>query len=673
MSSGPEAKKVDNSAIEIAQELAREAIVKFGVENDRATSDRVEADKKYNDAINSTLAAFETTLNTIVSEFGVDMDTAQQLFASEAKKINLDSYNNIGDAISAMSSTVATEAANYSKEVNKIAGASKAEKDAVIDAYATTISADIATMVSSFGAANEKLANDAASYMEAYQTKLDDLAANSATQSAAVQAAYKSAIDAREAKVSGFVESFSSSTATINAATQDAIKAVVDKYVADTGAISSGLAQSLNDLNASMQAKGEQITADLKTAIDQGNQALEAATAELGTAAQQTGQQARLAAGQSAVISEAAGQQAGNAAQQAARQSGMAGQASGLMGVTEAAKAQREAFMGALENNRAAAQQAQQARLQAQQTTAQTGMDQAQQLAALEESQRAGDFSQTSSNLTTGAQTQLDTAKNAADMQTEQLRKDQQAELDRMREYFTANVNNANQSGADAIHAVDTQSAENQAEANRQATANNVFLQAQLEQGRAQHKAAYEAAAKTQEEKAKAATEEKNAKVSSIEEAANTAMGVAKEVKDDKLAVAKQAAQDTIQKEHDNAESLNSANNTLLNSKTDAAKTTLATGANAAGTIAAGKIGAAQIENTNAHLNIDKDLEDERMEVANEQANAGISANVAITDANNAQSAANQKSAENAALTNSIVGGVAGLATAAVPTININK
>ncbi|MDR1249007.1 MAG: hypothetical protein LBK63_06865 [Treponema sp.] len=693
MSSTSSVNKVDTKAIEAAQKLARDAIEKFGEANDKATVDRAAADKQYTDAIDSTLGAFESTLNGIVDQFGIDMDTAQKLFAEESKKINLDAYNNIGDAINDMTSTVSNEAAKYSSkiingwdepvldangnpvlnpdgtpQVNHVngIGENKAEIDAIIDSYATTMGADIATMVSSLGAANDKLATDAAQYMDNYQQKLDDMAANSATQSAAVQAAYKSAIDARESKVSGFVESFSNSTANINETAQKAIKSVVDKYVADTGEISSGLAKSLNDLNTSMAEKGEQITADLKTAIDQGNQALEAANAELGTAEQQVGKQAEMAAGQSAVIGEAAGQQAANTAQQAARQSGMAGQAAGLMGVTEGAKATREAFMGALENNRAAAQQAQQTRLQAQQTAAQSGMDQAQQLAALEEAQRSGDFSQTSSNLNTGAQAQLDTAKNAADMQTDQLRKDQQAELDRMRETLNQNVANANQSGADAVHAVDTQSSENQAEANRQATANNAFLQAQLEQGRAEQKAAFEKAMKEQEEKAKVETENKNSKISSIENAANTAMNVTKDVKDTKVQAAREAAQDTLQKEEGNAERLNADNKTLLDSQTDEAKTTLATDANAAGTIAAGQIGKAQIANSLAHQNIDQSLEEERMTVQNEQANTGVAANVGITNANNAQSAANQNAANSQALTNSIIGGSTNLATAAI-------
>jgi hypothetical protein len=598
------------------------------------------------------ITAYKTALDGLVSSFGVSIDEAQAAYSAASSQINSEAYKNSKDAIDAMSKAVAEEASKYESFVNGftdedgvfhegMAGKTKEEINAVIDAFAVSQGASIASMTATMSSANEQLATDAANYINDYQQKLDDMAANSATQSAVVQAAYKAAIDEREAKVSGFVETFSQQTGEINAATQAAIKSVTDKYVADTGSISAGLAQSLNDLNESMSAKGEQISADLKTAIDQGNQALEAANAELGTAEQQVGAQANMAAGQSAVISAAAGQQAGNAAQQAARQQGMAGQAAGLMGVTEAARAQREAFMGSVESNRAAAQQAQQARLQAQQLAAQTGMDQAQALAAIEEAQRTGDFSQISANLNTGAQTQLDTAKSAADMQIEQQRKDQQAELDRMRSYFEAQKENANQSGADAIHAVDTMSAENQAETSRQSDVYKALMQEQLNQARAQQKADFEKAVKEQEEKAKLATEVKNSKVDSIENAANIALGAAKEVKDDKIKTAQQTAQDTLQVEKENAERAQRTAENTLNSETNQANTALQSGTSNATQNYSLLIGNEEKDLANKTSTELLALNGAKEQLEASKANAATQAGVAINSSNTALSAQN--------------------------------
>jgi hypothetical protein len=673
----------------------KEAVTNAANEYAMANGIAVENMRKYDQAladnINAAIAQYESTIADLQKDFGISMDDAQAAYKAASEKTSAEAYADSKTAIDAMSRAVAEEAASYSSKiingwdepvldadgnpvlnedgtpkVNHVngVGENKAEIDAIIDAYATKQGASIAAMGATMSSANEKLATDAAAYMNDYQQRLDDMAANSATQSAAVQAAYKSAIDAREAKVSGFVETFSQSAGEVNATAQAAIKAVTDKYAEDTGAISAGLAKSLNDLNESMSAKGEQITADLKVAIDQGNQALQAANAELGTAEQQVGAQAGMAAGQSAVISEAAGQQAGNVAQQAARQSGMAGQAAGLMGATEAAKAQREAFMGALESNRAAAQQAQQARLQAQQLAAQTGMDQAQALAAVEEAQRTGDFSQISANLNTGAQTQLDTAKNAADMQNEQMRIDQQAELDRMREELQTNVSNANQSGADAVHAADTMSSENQQEANRQATAQNAFFQAQLEQAREEQRTAFEAAVKKQEEASKADTETKNSKIDSIESAMNTAIGAARETKDDKMKAAESAAQKTLQtiKERSDTEKETAANS--LASETNQANTALTSGMAGASTTAGQKIGEAATEH---QANYDAEMlalsgEKEKSDAA--KANMAAQSGVAINSSNNAASTQNAAAQAAQQFGTSLIGGASSVLAA---------
>ena len=657
----------------------------------------VENIRKYDQAlsenIEAAIAQYQSSLADLQKDFGLSMDQAQAAYKAASESISATAYSNSKDAIDAMSRAVAEEASRYDSFVNGhdepvldaegnpvidpttgqpqvrhiegIAGKTKEEIAAVIDAYATKQGASIAAMGATMSSANEQLATDTANYMNAYQQRLDDMAANSAAQSEAVQAAYKAAIDEREAKVSGYVEVFAQSAGSINEAAQKAVKAVTDKYVEDTGAISAGLAQSLNDLNASMSAKGETIIADLKTAIDQGNQALEAANAELGTAAQQTGEQAKLAAGQSAVISEAAGQQAGNAAQQAARRQGMAGQGAALMGATEAARAQREAFMGALESSRAAAQQAQQTRLQAQQLAAQTGMDQAQALAAIEEAQRTGDFSQISANLTTGAQTQLDTAKSAADLQTDQLRKDQQAELDRMRKVFEENIANANQSGADAIHAVDTMSAENQAEANRQATLQDAFLQKQLEEARAEQKAAFDAAIKTQEEKAKAATEEKDSKITSIENAANTAIGAARETKNDKITAAESAAQNTLQTEKENADRDMGAAQEALDSETNQANTALNSGTASATTAAGMQINKAAKEHETATNTEQLALDAEKTKMDAAKANMAAQSGVSINAANNATAAQNSANQAATTLGNALIGAGGQVAAAA--------